>query len=194
LSFYKNLNKIIDDYYHKAARRILERLKSKNVQRFFVSRNLGFAKQEESKLGKKFNKNFRRLPILRLLNNIKYLAFEYGIEIIEVDEAYTSKTSSISGDVKKAQELRQLKLDPSTVFNGKRGVSLQRENVKHKRRSFFFDESIQKWFHSDVNGAANHIIVGTQNLINFDKYKTILFKFANPTRFNLQFLINCKIA
>ncbi len=44
-------------------------------------------------LGRKTNQEFVSIPFRRLVELIKYKAQQYGMEVVEVDESYTSKTS-----------------------------------------------------------------------------------------------------
>ncbi len=54
-------------------------------------------------LRKKTKQNFIQIPFIELLNYIEDKAIKNGIEVIFVDEAYSSKTSCISGDVLEVQ-------------------------------------------------------------------------------------------
>ena len=68
-------------------------------------------------------------------------AGEYGIEIREIDEAYTSKCSALSGDILKAQHRRRRENSDSKrsdVLNGRR---LRRSVFKYlpSGRSFHAD-------------------------------------------------------
>ncbi len=76
-----------------------------------------------------------------------------------IDEAYTSKTSSLSADVnaivKKAKkDSKSLK---PTDFSGSRGCK-QKGNLKNPLgRGFFKDNVLNKVVNADLNAAANHV-------------------------------------
>ena len=110
------------------------------------------------------------MPIIKLLEYIEYKALEFGIRVHLVDEAYTSKTSSISGDVVQIQNLaRQNKPIVTNDFQGSR-----------VKRGLFKDSVLGKIFNADLNAALNIIKIGT--LKSFDWLKDFLFKFCNPIK------------
>ena len=55
-----------------------------------------------SKLFAQDNEKLHRIPLGKLVWLIKYKAQEYGIEVVTVDEAYTSQTCSICGSKSKS--------------------------------------------------------------------------------------------
>jgi putative transposase len=87
----ENRNNSVMDDLHKVSRYLIERaldIKSKTIA--FV-RN-PFWKQKV-KMGKRNNQNFVQIPYKKLIDMTRYKAQEYGIEVIDDTEEYTSKCS-----------------------------------------------------------------------------------------------------
>jgi transposase, IS605 OrfB family, central region len=163
---YSKRNRFFHDQFHKVSKRIVEYLYLHGVTDLFISKNLAELKNNgECDLNKAVKQNFIQIPFIKLLQNIEYKAWEYGIQVHYVDERYTSKASCISDDVKSIQDNPGL----TNAFNGKR-----------VKRGLFLDTVINKVFNADVNGAVNHIKVATGKSFRWLKNK--LFKLCNPIK------------
>jgi len=159
-------NKFFTDQFHKMAKRIVEYLHLHGVSDVFISKNLAELKNNrQCELSKAIKQNFIQIPFIKLLKYIEYKAQEREIRVHYVDERYTSKASCISDDVKSIQDSPDL----TNAFNGKR-----------VKRGLFLDTVINKVFNADVNGAVNHIKVGTGK--SFEWLKDKLFKLCNPIK------------
>jgi len=87
----ENRNNIIMDDLHKVSRYLVEHalhIKSKTIA--FV-RNPGW--KQKVKLGKRNNQNFVQIPHKKLIDMTRYKAEEYGIDVLDFTEEYTSKCS-----------------------------------------------------------------------------------------------------
>jgi putative transposase len=136
------------------------------VSDVFVSKNLAELKNNgECVLSKAVRQSFVQIPFIKLLKYVEYKAQEYGIRVHYVDERYTSKASCISDDIRGIPNAYCL----TNAFNGKR-----------VKRGLFWDALIKKVFNADLNGAANHIKVGTGKCFAWLKDK--LFKLCNPIK------------
>jgi IS605 OrfB family transposase len=137
-----------------------------------LSKNLSFTKTTgEIKMIKKTKQKFYQIPFGKLLTLIENKSSQYGIEVKWIDEAYTSKTSSISADVnviqRKGKELREkesknlpieeIEKVTSNDLKGNRGVK------KGLGRGMYKDTVINKIMNADLNGACNHIKVYLEN-------------------------------
>jgi putative transposase len=163
---YAKRNRFFTDQFHKMAKRIVEYLHLNGVSDVFVSKNLAELKNNgECVLSKAVRQSFVQIPFIKLLKYIEYKAQEYGIRVHYVDERYTSKASCISDDIRGIQKGYCL----TNAFNGKR-----------VKRGLFWDALINKVFNADLNGAANHIKVGTGK--SFAWLKDKLFKLCNPIK------------
>ena len=191
---YAKRRKFFFDQFHKLSTRILEDLQEQGVTRLFVSRNLSDCKNTKgNSMGKTNNQKFHQIPILRLLDNISYKTGAYGIEVVEIDEAYTSKCSCLSGNIMEAQRLR--KDEEEELISNEEAKQLRTKvlNGRRVRRSLFKDTVYKLSFHADINAAFNHIRVGrkaTQDSLNhlLDK----VWKLANPIKIDLRTnALNC---
>ncbi|OSS42775.1 Mobile element protein [Desulfurella amilsii] len=173
-------NRFFFDKFHKVSKRILEYCQMHDVTDLYISKNLAQLKNNgDCNLRKAQKQNFIQIPFIKLLKDIEYKAKYYGINVHIIDEAYSSKTSSVSGNVvyiqKQAQALghdtiKQLaKTDLANAFSGKRA-----------KRGLFIDTTIKKVFNADLNGAVNHIKIAKD--INTSYLKRKLFKLCNPIK------------
>uniref|UniRef100_UPI001B301D44 transposase n=1 Tax=Vibrio crassostreae TaxID=246167 RepID=UPI001B301D44 len=145
-------NLYFDTEFHKITANLVKHLVKQGVTDLVLSKNLSFAKTEgDIMLGKKVMQNFMQIPFGRMLNKLEEKCVSVGIAVHFIDEAWTSKTSCISGNVnnvqRKAAKSRQSVL--TTDLNGSR-----------VKRGMFKDKTINKVFNADLNGAVNHIKVG----------------------------------
>ncbi|MCS7284282.1 MAG: transposase, partial [Hydrogenobacter thermophilus] len=115
------------------------------------------------------NQEFVSIPFRRLVELIKYKAQQYGIEVIEVDESYTSKTSPFA-DIFKVRETRDKRL-----CQGKRKGNTFKDNI------------LNKVFHADLVGALNIMRVGAKllKLGFYENLKSFFVKLCNPVRLKL---------
>lgn len=131
-------NRQMRDAINKTARLIVN---------YCLTNNLGtmlFGWNKENKqninLGKK-NQNFVQIPTAKLKNRIKQLCDEYGIEFVETEELYTSKSSFLDNDILPTY-----------------GEKSNEENYKFVGKRVFrgLFRTAQKFFvNADCNGAAN---------------------------------------
>lgn len=140
-------NQKIDDYLHKATRALIDLALQFQIGTIVIGHNKGWKQNIE--LGKRTNQNFVSIPFNRLIQMIQYKAEEVGINVVIVEESYTSKIDHIAGETMKKQE----------VYLGKR--------VKRG----LFQSSIGKLINADINGAIGILrkVVGDDflgNLIN----------------------------
>ena len=180
----------ISDILHKVARRTLEELELRNVSDLFTSRNLGKLKQEGANIGRNNNRKFHQIPLMKLVDYMKIYSPEYGITVHdEIDEAYTSKISALKGKlVLEAQTERNLKLEQMKTEKQNSAHSESNTESKPSRGTIptfgrrdgrrFIEQNSKRYWHADVNGAANHIVVGTGREILFNKKK--IAKLSNP--------------
>jgi len=122
----KRKNYIIN-YLHKASRKIIDLAKNHQVSKIII----GDIKQIKQKMN--YNKSFVQIPIQRLKELIEYKAKIEGIELITVNESYTSGCSAL--DLEK----------------------LNRDNYNKSRRveRGLFKSNIGLTINADVNGSLN---------------------------------------
>ena len=124
----KRRNKI-EDYLHKASKKIIELCIDRKIGRVVIGHNKGW--KQEIELGKRINQNFVQIPFNRLIDMIKYKGLEKGIQVDIVEESYTSKVDHMSLEPLCRQE----------VYSGQR---LKRG---------LFKSGTGKILNADINGA-----------------------------------------
>lgn len=89
-------NRRIDDGVKKAARYIINDCIEHDIGTVIVGYNKDFKRNVE--LGKRNNQNFVQIPLGSLRLQLKNLCARYGMEYIEQEESYTSKSSYLDKD------------------------------------------------------------------------------------------------
>ena len=121
----------IKDYLHKTATRIINIAIEKGIKTIAIGYNKEW--KEKCNLGRKNNEKFLSIPHSQLLQYIKYKATQHKIEVIEVEESYTSKCDALA-------------LEPIQKHEKYLGKRIKRG---------LFQSSIGKLINADVNGALN---------------------------------------
>ena len=175
----------MDDYMQKLSKKITNYLVINKVDNLVISRNLSFTKTSgEIKMVKKTKQKFYQIPFGRLLNLIEEKLTAKEIKVIEINEAYTSKTSSLNADIVKIQEKskKKEKILPNDL-NGSRGNRMKGNLNNPLGRGLFKDIVINKVINADINAAVNHIKVGINQIGLKDiKINKDLFKYCNPIK------------
>ena len=175
----------MDDYMQKLSKKITNYLVINKVDNLVISRNLSFTKTSgEIKMVKKTKQKFYQIPFGRLLNLIEEKLTAKEIKVIEINEAYTSKTSSLNADIVKIQEKskKKEKILPNDL-NGSRGNKVSGNLNNPLGRGLFKDIVINKVINADINAAVNHIKVGINQIGLKDiKINKDLFKYCNPIK------------
>ena len=125
----------VNDYLSKSAKYLVNYLVSQSIKVLIVGTNTGW--KQNINIGKRNNQNFTNIPFYKFKNKLAYLCKEAGIEFIEQEESYTSKSSFLDDD--------PLPTHPNPekiVFSGRRIV-----------RGLY--KSKNKTINSDVNGSLN---------------------------------------
>ena len=178
-NMFNSRNLFMEGEMNKLSSALLQYLKKHEVTQLVLSKNLSFAKTEGSiELRKKTKQNFYQIPFGKFLNLIEEKAFHYGISITDIDEAYTSKTSSLTADVNLVKQMAASK-EPitSNELNGVRGVK-----NKKLTRGLFKDKILNTIIHADINAAVNHIKVGFPGCISTESLLKCRKKLNNPVK------------
>ena len=155
-------NNQVNDCIKKTARYIVNQCISNGIGTLIVGYNKDFKRSVN--IGKQNNQNFTQLPFGSLREQLQFLCWKYGIEYIEVEESYTSKSSFLDND-----ELPEYKPEqPYTKgFSGKR---IKRGLYQSKNGTVL---------NADVNGAYNILRKGKQDF-TFERLPSGLL--ASPKR------------
>ena len=127
LTFKRN-NKI-DYALHCASKYIVEYALKYNCHTIVIGNNKNL--KQESNIGKINNQNFIQIPHQKLIKEIEYKASKYGINVIIVEESYTSGTSFIDGE------------EPIK----------ENYNIKRRIKRGLFVSDANKTINADVNGS-----------------------------------------
>ena len=119
----------VDDYLHKASRKIIDYAIGNNYNTIVLGNNKNW--KQNSPLSKVVNQSFIGLPHTRLIAMVEYKAQDVGINVILTEESYTSGTSFLDDE-----------LPVKVNYNKKRRVS---------RGLFISNKGIK--INADVNGA-----------------------------------------
>lgn len=90
-------NNLITDFIHKASKWTIDHALSLGCNTIVVGNNKDW--KRNSKLSKKVNQSFVGIPHQRFIEQLKYKAENVGIEIIVVEESYTSGTSFLDNEI-----------------------------------------------------------------------------------------------
>jgi IS605 OrfB family transposase len=164
----------LNTWMHQITRRLADLLYETGHKVVYIGKNA--VDKNNIPFSKVVNQNYVYIPHRKLLNMLKYKCEELGIQVVEVDERYTSKASPVSDDV---VSIQAKKVNGEEVqFSGKR-VS----------RGLYKDLVLGKGFNADLVGAMNILKVGAKlRRLLFD-LKTLFVKLCNPIKFKLFDLI-----
>jgi len=127
------------DAVNKAARIVINHCIDNRIGSIVFGWNKG--QKDGADMGKKNNQKFLQIPTAKLKNRIEQLCEQYGIDFVETEESYTSKTSFLDNDV-----LPKI---------GEKPEGWKSSGVRTNRGLFKTGKGIK--INADCNGAANII-------------------------------------
>ena len=89
-------NRKMKDAMHKISRLIIDYCVAHNIGTLVIGHNENW--KQNVNLGRRNNQNFVSIPHYILINDLNYKGEEVGIEVIEQEEAHTSKCSFLDGE------------------------------------------------------------------------------------------------
>ena len=158
----------MDTQLHRVARKVVDLLYETGHRIIYIGKN-ALESKNGINLGKANNQNFVSIPFRKLIELMRYKARELGMEVVEEEESYTSKTSPFV-DVREVQRKR----DRSLCMGERKG-------------NLFKDKVLNKVFHADLVGALNILRVGAKllRLGFYENLKILFIKLCNPVRLKL---------
>jgi IS605 OrfB family transposase len=167
----------IDSHFHKLTRMLADYLYETGHKKLYIGKG-AIESKNGINLGKITNQNFMSVPFRRLIDMLKYKVEEFGIELKEIDEQYTSKASSISDNILEIQEIyiknRKNKEKTNINFSG-------RKNSK----GLYKDKILNKVFNEGLNSALNILKLGAKLHKLILDLKTVIIKLCNPVKFSV---------
>ncbi|NEO94790.1 MAG: IS200/IS605 family element transposase accessory protein TnpB [Moorea sp. SIO3G5] len=143
-------NHQIRDFTNKAARYVVNWCRQNKISKIVIGYNPDL--KQRVNMGKKNNQKFTQIPIYMFKDKLESLCLRSGIELIEQEESYTSKASSLDKD-----EL--------PVWNADNPKSYRFSGKRIKRGLY---RTSRGWLiNADCNGALNIIRKYTSKLDNF---------------------------
>jgi putative transposase len=115
-------NNKIKDKLHKISRRIVDKLKTEKVKDLVIGYNKEW--KQGVNLGKKTNQTFVSIPYYRFIEMLNYKCRLAGINVIEHEESYTSKCSSLDLETIKKQDTYLGKRIHRGLFNTSKGIKI----------------------------------------------------------------------
>lgn len=131
-------NRKIKDYMHKVSRKIVEYMEANSLNTLFVGKNVGW--KDSINLGRTNNQNFVSIPYNMLVQMLEYKCKLAGINVVIVNEVYTSKCSFLDRE----------KICRHDSYAGKR-----------IRRGLFISNS-GIMINADINGSLNIMRLGLE--------------------------------
>jgi putative transposase len=143
-------NHQVQDFLNKSARYVANWCIERSISKIVVGYNPDL--KQGINLGKRNNQNFTQIPIFTFKRKLESLCERYGIEVVEQEESYTSKASSLDGDALPVWNADNPK---AHKFSGKR-----------IKRGLY--RTAQGWVvNADANGALNILRKQTSKLNEF---------------------------
>lgn len=143
-------NNQIKDYMHKTTTCIANYAKDHDINIVVIGHNK--LQKQKIDIGKINNQNFVQIPTTMLINQLQYKLNKLGIELLVIEESYTSVASFENLDCLPTYGIN----DETASFSGKRiHRGLYKSNGKRP-------------VNADVNGAANILRKAFPNVIGWD--------------------------
>lgn len=115
-------NAIIDDYMHKASRRIIDFCIDNQVSTIVIGQNKEW--KQNANIGKRNNQNFVQIPFSKFISMIQYKAEEVGIAVITTEESYTSGTSFIDNELPEKSNYNKSRRRARGMFVSNSGIKI----------------------------------------------------------------------
>jgi IS605 OrfB family transposase len=160
-------NRQMRDNVNKCARFLINWCLTNDVGTIVFGWNKG--QKNGINIGSKNNQKFVQIPTTKLKDRIAQLCAEYGIEFIETEESYTSKSSFLDND-----ELPKYGEKPVQEFSGKR----VKRGLYKTKEGFLIN--------ADLNGASNIIRKANQNVsTQFELTEVLREVLSLPHRYDI---------
>lgn len=137
ISLDRKRNNRVMDFLHKASSKVVEIALERTIDTIIIGRNVGWKWEVEMKKSDK--QTFIQIPYTTFIEMIRYKAERQGIQVINREESYTSKSSFLDNDPIPTYGDKN---DPN--FSGYRSC-----------RAFYKIKGSKVIIHADVNGAFN---------------------------------------
>jgi len=132
--------------FHCVSKFIIEICKENNIGTIVIGQNKEW--KQSINIGKRNNQNFVSIPYNTLINMIEYKAYQIGINVIKINESYTSKCSAIDLEPIHKHEKYMGKRIKRGLFQSANGIELNADvngsmNILRKAFPEAFVEGIE---------------------------------------------------
>ncbi|WML41568.1 transposase [Neobacillus sp. OS1-2] len=137
ISLDRKRNNRVMDFLHKASAKVVEIALKRTIDTIIIGRNVGWKSKVEMK--KPDKQTFIQIPYATFIEMIRYKAERQGIQVIDREESYTSKSSFLDND-------------PIPTFGENHHPDFSGYRCS---RAFYKIKGSNVLIHADVNGAFN---------------------------------------
>jgi putative transposase len=137
ISLDRKRNNRVMDFLHKASAKVVEFALERNIDTIIIGRNVGWKLEVDMRKANK--QTFIQIPYATFIEMIRYKAERKGVQVIDREESYTSKSSFLNHD-----PIPTFGEEHQTIFSGYRST-----------RAFYKIKDSKVLIHADVNGAFN---------------------------------------
>lgn len=113
-------NNKIEDYLHKASRKIVNFCQAHEVNTIVIGKNKEW--KQNTNLGKRNNQTFVQIPFAKLIDQITYKAKELGVAVITTEESYTSGTSFLDNELPTKENYNKSRRIQRGLFRSNNGT------------------------------------------------------------------------
>ena len=156
ISLDRKRNNRVMDFLHKASAKVVEIALTRNIDTIIIGRNVGW--KLEVTMQKASKQTFIQIPFTTFIEMIRYKAERKGVQVIDREESYTSKSSFLNQD-----PIPTFGEEHQTTFSGYRST-----------RAFYKIKGSKVLIHADVNGAFNIVRKHVKNAFDGLERKKLL--------------------
>lgn len=110
----------VNDYLHKASKKIIDFCKDNNINTIVMGKNDEW--KQKINLGHKTNQTFVQIPFAKFIEMIQYKAEEQGVAVILTEESYTSGTSFIDNELSTKENYNKKRRINRGMFRSNNGT------------------------------------------------------------------------
>lgn len=137
-----NRDNKVSDYLHKHSTLLMNYLASKEITKVYVGKNQGW--KQSIKIGKRNNQNFVSIPFDKFIQMLIYKGKMKGIEVVCMEESYTSKCSCLDGESVRKHLFYKGKRIKRGLFRSNKGILINADvnaayNIGRKSNPEFLD-------------------------------------------------------
>lgn len=115
-------NNKVEDYIHKASRFVVDYCINNEINTIIIGNNKNW--KQNSKMSKKVNQDFINIPYYSFIQKIQYKAKDFGIQVIVIEESYTSGTSFLDNELPIKENYNKNRRKHRGLFVSNNGINI----------------------------------------------------------------------